>query len=202
MILLQQIEAEAFLKYFFPWCWKITSERADKTRSNLFWLDLILIPFYFSYSFKSWTRSCIIGLVYRYTRSRKNKKNSQNNNHITLFGSQSLPCLATGQWAKNHMKIDKVFGPIVFLFEVLFLATLLVWLSVCKAMKTVHLFPPFFHSALLIATFHFLERKFPTLLNDVPHFIFMNLKPCTVFYKSFHTLATVWNKTSIDYKED
>ena len=30
------------------------------------------------------------------------------------------------KWAKNNMKIDKVFGPIVFLFEVLFLATLLV----------------------------------------------------------------------------
>ena len=139
---------------------------------------------------------CIIGLVYRYTRCRKNKKNTCYKTTIISHFSdpKSLAFLATGQWAKNHMKIDKVFGPIVFLFEVLFLATLLVWLSVCKAMKTVHLFPPFFHSTLLIATFHFLERKFPPLLNDVPHFIFMNPKSFTVFYKSFHTLSTVWSK--------
>ena len=119
-----------------------------------------------------------------------------------FFWSQSLACLVMEPWAKNYMKIDKVFGPIVFLFEVLFLATLLVWLSVCKAMKTVHLFPPFFHSALLIATFHFLERKFPPLLNDVPHFIFMNPKSFTVFYKSCHTLAKVWSKKAIFMTND
>ena len=64
-------------------------------------------------------------------------------------------------------------------------------------MKTVHLFPPFFHSALLIATFHFLERKFPPLLNDVPHFIFMNPMPFTLFFKKIHTLAFVRSKIAI-----
>ena len=102
-----------------------------------------------------------------------------------------------GSGQKIIWKINKVIGPIVYLFEVLFLATLLVWLSVCKAMKTVHLFPPFFHSALLIATFHFLERKFPPLLNDVPHFIFMNPKPFTLFFKKYHTLAKLWSKMAI-----
>ena len=106
------------LKHF----WSIFSLSVGKTRSNLFWSDLILIPFHVSYNFKSWTRSCIIGLVYWYTRSRKNKKNTCYKTAITPHFSDPkvLHASQQGSGQKIIWKLIKSLAQLCFYLKCYF----------------------------------------------------------------------------------